>query len=817
MKNSFRKIVTLLLVCAAALCLTACGSAPEKTAGGSAAPAAPQAEKQEAADAATVPEYIYSAEFKNIFSGTKTSLTPRYFTDSGVYAIGEEIVGRRAPEDVEEEYFGQYDIREPRISFITYSGEAEELTGYRPLSAPEAPEGSYNYDFTNVISGLTCIDGGKLLVIETAYLIWDDAEDLSMDSEEYYDHHFYEERSYIRVLDETGAELHCAEVPTEPNEFLYSDGTLDRNGNILFRRTTEYGETFLTAVNTDGETVYEIAFEDSVNNFFVMEDGSVYANVWGNGIEMVPVDTEAKTLGEGKPLPSDAYYIYAGGGDYPLYYTSGASFYGFDPASGESTKLFNWIDCDVDPTYLSAVGVSPDGTIYTIVFDFDNYSLSYNVDLAAISKKPYDPATEKKELTLATQALSLETRTEIIRFNRKHPDCRIAVKDYSEYNTEEDYSAGLTKLTTEIMAGNCPDIIDLNGLSKAQLAAKGLIEDLYPFLDADGEINRDYFLPTVLKAAEVNGKLVSTLSYFTVNTVIGPSSVVGDEPGWTYDDLKNALLDMPEGCEAFEATVTRDQILTLCLNLGMDDYVNRVTGELHFDTDEFIAMLKFANSFPESYDWATYDSRADDVMTRISEGRQLLYRTSFDSFDSLMYIESCYHGTPVTFIGYPTLSGTGNTIEPDTGFAIASSCEDKDIAWEFLRGLMTERYYENNIYYGLPAQKELFEKKLQKICTLSYQVDASGSYKLDAKGEKIPAEHLYVVNSNIYSYYALSEEIAAQFKELVDTTTKAVTRDDSINAIVLEQSAAYFAGQKTAEEAAKLVQSKASIYVNEQR
>ena len=40
---------------------------------------------------------------------------------------------------------------------------------------------------------------------------------------------------------------------------------------------------------------------------------------------------------------------------------------------------------------------------------------------------------------------------------------------------------------------------------------------------------------------------------------------------------------------------------------------------------------------------------------------------------------------------------------------------------------------------------------------------------------------------------------------------------DSIFDIVREQSQAYFSGQKTAEDVAKLVQSKANIYVNEQR
>ena len=41
--------------------------------------------------------------------------------------------------------------------------------------------------------------------------------------------------------------------------------------------------------------------------------------------------------------------------------------------------------------------------------------------------------------------------------------------------------------------------------------------------------------------------------------------------------------------------------------------------------------------------------------------------------------------------------------------------------------------------------------------------------------------------------------------------------DMSIADIVTEQAAAYFSGQKSAEEVAKLIQSKANIYINEQR
>ena len=56
-----------------------------------------------------------------------------------------------------------------------------------------------------------------------------------------------------------------------------------------------------------------------------------------------------------------------------------------------------------------------------------------------------------------------------------------------------------------------------------------------------------------------------------------------------------------------------------------------------------------------------------------------------------------------------------------------------------------------------------------------------------------------------------------QIRELIETTTKMADYDNAIINIVTEQSALYFAGQKSAADVAKLVQSKVNIYVNEQR
>ena len=68
-------------------------------------------------------------------------------------------------------------------------------------------------------------------------------------------------------------------------------------------------------------------------------------------------------------------------------------------------------------------------------------------------------APQKTELTLACFWLNYDLRSQIVLFNKTNADYRIVVKDYAEYSSDGDPSAGLTKLNTEIISGNAPDLI----------------------------------------------------------------------------------------------------------------------------------------------------------------------------------------------------------------------------------------------------------------------------------------------------------------------------------------------------------------------
>lgn len=68
-----------------------------------------------------------------------------------------------------------------------------------------------------------------------------------------------------------------------------------------------------------------------------------------------------------------------------------------------------------------------------------------------------------------------------------------------------------------------------------------------------------------------------------------------------------------------------------------------------------------------------------------------------------------------------------------------------------------------------------------------------------------------------YDIYATTPRQAQMLRDVIASATKMMDYDMSIINIVKEEATAYFAGQKTAQEVCKLIQSKANIYINEQK
>ena len=380
-----------------------------------------------------------------------------------------------------------------------------------------------------------------------------------------------------------------------------------------------------------------------------------------------------------------------------------------------------------------------------------------------------------------------------------------------------DVMDAITKLNTEIMAGNVPDIIDLTDLPYSQLAAKGLLEDLYPYIDADPELDRDDFFPNVLSAYELDGGLYAAVPGFGIITAAGASSVVGDKPGWTYDDYYSALSTMPEGCIGLDYSFTKETMLSIGVAIDMDTYMSWSTGECNFDSDAFKQLLEFCDQFPSNADMENYETSEEDTAAyRIPRGLQMLMQASVVTLND--YSSDSLFGTDVTYIGFPNSTGEpGSVLTGVDSLAMSSTCADKDAAWQFLRTFLTKDYQLD--LYCLPTNIAAFNELMDEAKVIEYEKDDNGNYKLDANGERIRRVIGRMYDGTNYTdiYIGITEERAAAIEELATTTTKLLNYDRSILDIVTEQAQAYFAGQKSADEVAKLVQSKANIYVNEQR
>lgn len=805
MKKSIRALLCLALALTMALSLAACGKTGEG-----------EAEPENRDSEATVTDYVYKAEFTPFESSEGISYDPCAFTPDGIYARSYEKVGERELYEGETlEHEGQLDLYGPSLYFISSDGKVKKLDAYQPLPAPEDSENRTNYNAGSDLMSVGLNDNGELTAIEAVYVNWFDGSPEELYVDQNWEKWRYERSYFIRTLGTDGSEISSSPIAFDLGEDQYvSFPNLCRDSKGNYLATADMS---LIAVAPDGSISYVIESDAYINSVVQLKDGRVCVTVWGNaGMELRTIDAENGTLGETIPLPPNAYDLMPGGGDYDLCYRSGSFLYGIKLESGETEKILNWINCDVNGDYMNGVNIAGDGTITGVL---NNYRNDANrTEFVTLRKVPADTLPRKETLSLAVMYLDYDMSDRIIEFNRRSDKVRIELRDYSEYNTEEDYSAGLTKLTTEILSGKMPDLMSLNGLPYSQLAGKGLLEDLYPYLDADKDLKREDLFPTVLKAMEVNGGLYRLCPSFSIQSLIGAASVVGDKPGWNYEQFREALASMPEGCTPLDQYTTRDNVLNTLVNLDMNDFVDWNTGKCSFDSQEFVDVLEFANSFQAVFDWENYEwSEDDSALTRIAQGRQMLMQAWIYSIDDVMY-NDLYFGGDSTYIGWPTNNGVGNMLYlGDRAFAMSATCSNKEAGWEFLRNLLLEDY-QNNLH-GLPVVRKVFDAKLKDAMTVEYQKDAEGNYILDENGEKIQISRGGVGfgDGNTYKIYALAQEQADKLLEVINTTDKVTDQNDAIFNIVQEQAAAYFAGQKGPEEVARLVQSKANIYVNEQR
>ena len=695
-----------------------------------------------------------------------------------------------------------------------------ELEAYVPLSHPNPEALGHVY-----INSLTADSGGHIWISEGGYFYIDRTPD-DFDGESWERWQFNEDlgsMSVLRKLDSTGAEVHSIDLES----FAGGDsniGTfaLDGEGN-LYLSVYSWQMTSVdmdmkhevVVLNSNAEELFRIESKNWVDNLMRMADGSIaymgYEETADRGYTQVirKIDVAARDWGETVELPSNLWgQLYPGGGDYVLFYQDQNSLRGIPVDGGDSVRLINWIESGIIPQGLDNIVYLPDGRILCINRNWGSgFSSEMTMDLILFSRIPIADLPVRKELTLAAAWLSWELREIIVNFNRASQEYRIKVIDYSEFNTEDDWNAGLTRLTTDIISGNIPDLLDLNGLPYHQYVARDLLVDVYQLIDSDPQLNRSDFMESVFKAAEINGGLYRLFPSFGIQSLVGNPAVLGPTPGWTMTEFRDVLDANPQADLPLGQGLTRDSFVMANVILNMDEYINWATGSVNFDTPDFAMLLEFSRRFPEEIDYGDDGGYWEDqTQSLIASGRQIIQPAWLADFRSIQQYKGMFGGE-IVFKGFPAENRNGNSLNIYTSIAITTSCNHIEGAWEFARTIMTPEWQRNNITWMFPMHRAVFNEMVEEALKPDdgNPGDFTRDISIDMPGMPvIPQEPLTQADIN-------------QVIAVIESVSGISTYEETLINIIQEGVLDFFSGRHaTAQAAARVIQSRVAIYVAEQ-
>lgn len=608
----------------------------------------------------------------------------------------------------------------------------------------------------------------------------------------------------LKKYDKAGNELFAndlTELLSAENSPYIQYSALDGQGNIYLSNS----ENKIWVFDGAGNQLFVIDSENYMQGFGTTKEGNVvFATYNADKMVLQEVDFANKKLGtvyDNIPMASGNYTIMKGI-DKGCLINSGNSLFEYDTQTKTYEELLNWIDCDVNSDSLSAVTVLEDGRILAIIRNYTEESSA--TEMVYLTKKAASEVTEKTVITFGTLYMGSSLRSAIIKFNKTNEKYRIHVNEYGS----EDYEAGLAQLNSDIISGNSPDIIDLANGSTQQYIEKGVLEDLYPYLEKDTELKKEDYVENILKAYERDGKLYALLPSFGISTLIGKTSDVGDKMGWTLNDLMTLVKSKPEGTEIFEYASKESILSTLCI-YGMDQFVDWETGKCSFDSDSFIQLLEFSNTFSSESEYI-YDESAPSTPVKIQSGQLLLMNGGVSDVQSYQMYKAMF-GEPITFIGYPTDSGTGSAITTgEVLLALSSKSKNKDGAWEFMRSFLTSEYQNSSDMWNFPIMKSALQAKFDAAMTPEYYEDETGKQVETMKTS-------WGYDDFNVDIYAASQEDVDAVTNLINSVDTIYEWDSNMYTIISEESAAFFAGQKNAKEVADIIQSRIQIYVNENR
>lgn len=365
-------------------------------------------------------------------------------------------------------------------------------------------------------------------------------------------------------------------------------------------------------------------------------------------------------------------------------------------------------------------------------------------------------------------------------FMEKYPKYPVVIEMGISEEDGKTVSDAIRSLNTEIMAGNGPDIILMDGLPIEDYIEKGGLEDLSDMVESVKE-NGEGFFENVLSSYEKGEKVYAIPSRFSVPIIIGKEGAVTPEEVKTLSGtLKTRTEEQIKGI-ARNATKS----IPLLLLTFWNDIISE---ESVVDQEALSTFLEEARML---FDASEIDLElpyySGDAGVTMAFQKDIFSVDEMDMGQTLAQLESVSANSPV-FYDYLN-SESGKKFIPKWIFGITASSEKKEAAKAFLSYFLSS---ENMDQYDwtLSVNKTSFRKTLpisetKEQMTVMYpeQDSAEGIriQKLNAEEAEEFVNFLSEADTKIAVEQALFEEILTQAEHYV---YREESLESAVNAIV---------------------------------
>ncbi len=405
-------------------------------------------------------------------------------------------------------------------------------------------------------------------------------------------------------------------------------------------------------------------------------------------------------------------------------------------------------------------------------------------------------------------------------FNRTYADCQIEIRDYSEQ------ADGANRLALDMVTGVFrPDILIGNTSSPYVFAAveKGLYTDLSPYLEADPLVTRDNLFDAVERYFDDGrGGLWGLSPNFTVRTIVSTPENLGpyaDRGFWTIFDVLDYCEGLPDGA-VFSERWTQGKLAGL---LAMPEvFLGFTDGDTcSFDSPDFIRCLEFMKTLPTEDEYVKSSPYAEADKLTLTEaylgGRIMTASGSIYTITDFARFHLHFGTKDWVPIGDPVSEERqGAGISVNTGisstFLITSSCEEPALAWELCRAFFTDDEYQG----GFPSLRTMMDSMAEDYLGREYLwwYERGGKWSM-GEGTITEEDRQKPHVSGVFT-----EEDYAKLTEILDEAgAPALTakKYDDVKKLIREELIEFQAGVGTAEECAKKIQSRVSIWLAENK